>query len=308
MRMPDYLLRGGLLAAVVVLLGSAALADEQTPRALITQGNGHFAAGRYAEALVAYQQASDAADGLFAGELLHNRAAANFKLGQIDEARELWVRAAALQDAAFEAAARYNLGNCDYAEALKVVQAQDVQGALGLLERAAAQYRDAIRLDPQFMNARANLELTQLLKQQLEQLPTTQPQSQSQSGTTQQQDQQNQSSSQPSSQPQDSNGEGNQQQQDQQQSTQPSEQQQPTSQPEPEQSPDEQPPSSQPAAQPESQPSAGEDEGELPPVPVNMTRAEAERLLQLIRERERARREELARRAAAQQKAVERDW
>jgi Ca-activated chloride channel family protein len=298
----------GLLAGLT--LGVALAADPA--HELVAKGNGDYAAGRYAEALAAYEQA--ASQTRPSPELLHDMAAANFKLGKLDAARDLWVRLKDTGDAAFAARTRYNLGNCDYADALAAAQ-QNPQAALQHLAVAAEQYRAALRLDPQFADARANLELTQLLKQQIEEQSQQQPQSQPSGDQSQeQQDQQQQSPpSQPSSQPQ----------------SQPSRQQQ-------EQSAQSQPAESQPAPQPESQPGDEPDdeqpEGEPPPPttqpempppetqpageqqqageasPIQMSREQAERLLQMIRDAEKARREKLAQQQMAKQKPVDRDW
>lgn len=295
--------------SLFIILNSLALADAPSQRELIARGNEHYAAGRYAEALAAYENAGEADAEAPSAELLHNQAAAQFKLGEIDEARELWVRAASLKDAKFEAAARYNLGNCDYADALSAVQGQNVQGALELLDRALAQYRDAVRLDQALANARANLELAQMLKQQIKEQTTTQPQSQP--GTTQQQQDQQQSSSQPSSQPNQQDQQSEQgDQQEQQPSSQPSESEQPppTSQPDSQPAEQQQGPTSQPAEPTTSQPAENQGEEEVQTIPITMTEAEAERLLQMIREAERARRKALARREAARQEPVKRDW
>jgi Ca-activated chloride channel family protein len=297
---------------LLMLHPAAALAD--TPQDLIQRGNDHYQAGRYAEALEAYEQADQEYGNAVTAELLHNQAAAQFKLGQIDAARELWVRAATLEDALFEAAVRYNLGNCAYADALRAVENQDVSGALELLDRAGAQYRDAVRLDPDLTNARANLELAQMLKEQIKQQTTTQPQSQPSSQPQQQEQRQDQSSSQPSSQPSEQGDQSDQQdrssstqptsQPDQQPQTQPS--QEPESQPEQEQ-PDQPSPTSQPRGLPQTQPADAQPQDQ-PAVELRMTRAEAERLLQMIRDAEQARRRVLRQREAARHRPVERDW
>lgn len=302
-------LRGFVASCFLLMASWAALADE--PRDLIRQGNGHFAAERYAEALEAYEQVGDEADERIVAELLHNRAAAHFKLGQFDDARELWVRAASLKDAPFEATARYNLGNCDYADALKALEAQDAGSALELLDRALQQYQDALRLDPERLDARANLELAALLKEQIEEQAQQQPQSQPSSEQDQDGEQQDESSSQPSSQPSQSDqqdqdqSESESQQQDQQseegdEQEQQDQSQQATSQP------DSQPtPESQPSEQPASE--AGEEE-EQQVVPIEMTKEEAERLLQMIRDAERQRRAILRAREAAGYEPVDKDW
>jgi len=211
-----------------------------------------------------------------------------------------------LKDVTFEAAARYNLGNCNYADALTAFQAQDAQTAVAQLDRAQQEYRDALRLDPQRQDARANLELAAQLKKQIEEMAQQQPQSRPSSQPSQQdqqQQQQDQSTSQPSSQPSES------EQRDQ---TEPSEEQQqeppqqPTSQPETQPAPE-----TQPSAPPQAEPSQEEEQLEeerQPPVPIEMTREEAERLLQMIRDLERQRRAMLRAREAAGQKPVDKDW
>lgn len=314
-RLPAPLRRGAWserrpTAAVALLLALCAPALGQSPRDLIQRGNEHFAAGRYSEALEAYQQVPDDADLRLLPELLHNRAAARFKLGQTDEARELWVRAAGLRDAAFEARARYNLGNCDYADALAAMQRQDAGAAIERLDRAIAQYRDALRLSPGLADARANLELAAQLKKQIEQMAQQQPQSQPsprQEQETEQKQQQGQSSSQPSTQPdqsqppppdQDRQTDAQQQSQQQQQSEQ---EQQPSTQPQSQPAPQSQPTTRAAPAPEEEQP-------QVQPAAVKMTREEAERLLQMIRDAQRQRRAMLQAREAAKHKPVDRDW
>jgi len=311
--------------AVLLLAVLPATLRAESPRELIQKGNADYAAGRYAEALKNYQQASAAAAGQ-TPEVLHDLAAAQFKLGQIDEARDLWTRIKESGDAAFEARTRYNLGNCDYAEALSRAP-QDAKKALAKLAEAAQQYRAALRLDPTHTDARANLELTQRLKQQIEeqqkdqqQSPSSQPQSQPSDPNQQPSTQPSQPQSQPSqssqSQPtqQDQQKQSAADQQDPNQAqTQPSEsedeeQQNREAQKNP---PQEQPTETQPAAetQPTSattQPAGEPQEGE--PKAMLLPREQAERLLQMIRDAEKARREKLARDRAAKQKPVDRDW
>ncbi len=305
------LVAGGLLWA------SVALAD--TPRELARQGNEHYDAGRFAEALHRYEQAGEQAARSVA-ELLHDRAAAHFKLGQFAAARELWGRAQDLKDAAFEARTRYNLGNCDYAEALTSLQQQpDPQEVLDLLTGASEQYRKALRLDPSLTDARANLELTHLLRRQIEQQMQQQPQQQQGEGGEQQegeQEQQEQSQQDQESEEgeQDESSQGTPQtqpsEQDSQEQQQPEEQgegQEPPRQAPSEEEGPEQEQNEQPSAMPETMP-AEQQPGEEEPNPAQMTRAQAERLLQMVRDAEQARREMLARQRAARQKPVDRDW
>ena len=84
--------RFGTTLTIWLLLATAAqVSRADSPRDLIRQGNEDYAAGRFAEALEAYQQAAGESTDTPSAELLHNEAAAQFKLGNVDEARELWV-------------------------------------------------------------------------------------------------------------------------------------------------------------------------------------------------------------------------
>lgn len=324
-------------ACLLVGAGNPARAG-QSPRELSRQGNEQFAAGRYKEALESYNKAAELVErgGVLSAELLHNRAAAHFKLGETAEARELWVKALALRDASYEARCRYNLGNCDYAEALAAVQGGQAKMALEHLGRAADQYRDAIRLDPTFSNARANLELTQQLKTMIEQQAQTQPSSQSTPGdknqpshsqpatrdsqqpgeSDPQQSKDQQPSSQPSTQSQgEQSDEQNEAQEGQESQSQPAEQPQELPRPDAAESGDaeSQPTESQPAPGPQAQsrpaaPSAEEQNSDPETKPLRMSKQEAERLLQMVRDLEKKRREAILQRERQKQKPVDKDW
>lgn len=298
--LPAALRRGpAVLCALLLALHGENVLGAPSPQGLVEQGNAHYAAGRFQEALDCYKQAA-AASPTPSAELLHDQAAAQYRLGQFDEARDLWARARPLGDAAFEARARYNLGNCDYAEALAKWQAQDAGGAVDLLAKAAEHYRDAVGLDPTLADARANLELTHLLKKQIEQQMQQQPQQnqQDQEGRQDQQNSQQQASSQPA-------------QQDQQEQ-QPQPEQQSDSPQQQDQSPQQDPnhpagATSEPTAESQEE-QAGEEESDAQRPPIEMTPQQAERLLQMVRDAEKQRREMLARRRQARYKPVERDW
>ena len=288
-----------LLAVAFATLGDPVQADPAS-RDLMQQGNEHYAAGRFQEALESYVQAEAVGEGTSSAEVLHNQAAAKYRLGQFDDARDLWGRARQLGDAAFEARTRYNLGNCDYAEALNTLQTQDMNKALDLLGKAAGHYRDAIGLDPKFADARANLELTHLLKEQLAAHMQQQPQQDQQSQQNQEEDQDNQNQQpQPSSQPAE---------QDQQQQPQPDEQSESQEQQGREHEDSNQPAAPPPAPESQPQEETGEEDSELQRPPIDMTEQQAERLLQMVRDAEKQRREMLARRQQARYKPVERDW
>jgi Ca-activated chloride channel family protein len=304
---------GPVFCASLLLFLTTGAAGAGDVRDLVRQGNAHYAAGRYAEALKSYEEAV-AGTAHSPPELLHDLAAAHFKLGQLDEARDLWVRIKEAGDAGLEARTRYNLGNCDYAEALAAAP-KNPQQALDRLGTAAEQYRAALGLDPGLADARANLELTQLLKKQIEEQTQKQPQSQPSKDQQKQDTQKQDSSSQPSSQSSQSQP-SQQDQQNQSASSQPS-QTQPAQQSdsseqqqnqEQQQEQPEESPQSQPQAMPaETQPSSAPQPSDGSPV-IHLSREQAERLLQMIRDAEKARREKLAQQRSAGQKKVERDW
>ncbi len=141
--------------------------------------------------------------------------------------------------------------------------------AIELLKTGMGHYRDALELDPDDEDARINIELAQLfIKKLLDKLKQQQKEQQRQ--RRQQRDQQDQ-------------GEDEQEQQQ--------------SRPQGDQQDEEQPSDDEPA-QERPQEGAGE----------ALTTEEAERLLQAVRDKERIRREQLARRRHSRRLPVLRDW
>lgn len=309
------------IAIGLAVVELAAAADALT--SAFSRGKAAYESGRYEEALKTFEAAAEPEDAALRADLWHNRAATLFKLGRIDDARELWVRAAALKDARFEAVVRFNLGNCDYAAALSAAEGASAARALTLIEKAINSYRDALRLDPQLADARANLELAMQFKNTFSKEETSQPAS-----NPEKSQQPDPSASQPSSEQTDPNRQGDEEgetnqnptsQPDGEPHSQPATQSadgppqsQPSPQPQPEEDPGEDPsnPSDQPepppASQATSQPAEQQQAGQ--PRPVYMTPEEAERLLQRVRDLEKARREALMRREAMRHRPVERDW
>jgi Ca-activated chloride channel family protein len=327
------------LLATVCIAGARA---DDAARDSLRAGNEHYADGRFDQALESYSQLDPAPEDLMYADVLNNQAAAHFKLGAHEEARELWVRAASLRDAAFEARARYNIGNCHYAEALGVLQpaqtapmpaagqpviaggedapAPPAGNPIESLGRAIENFRDALRLDPSLTNARANMELAAQLKKQLEDQSEQQPQSQPSDDQQQQQNQENQDQEQsagdqgqPGDQEQQKNdeskeGENEQESQGDQQQEQDKQQQQDQQSGDSEEQAD---PKEQQQESESQQPQQRDEGDEAEPTsaePINLSQAEAERLLQMIRDAEQKRREALRAREAAKQKPVDKDW
>lgn len=312
-----------LIGLALVLSMPVGAAGADAAREKIAAGKAHFDQGRYEAALQAFDELGEMEDATLNAELLHNRAATQFKLGRLDEARELWVRASSLRDVTFEGACSYNLGNCDYETALDAISAQDAQAALAALEKSRQYYRDALRLDPLLTNARANLELANQLIKQIKEQSSTQPQSQSQPSPEQQQgdqSQEQQNSSQPASQPsedQNQEGQSGENQDDgqgdpQKEQPQDSKSDQSEGEGEPQEQPSEREESTQSQPSPQSQPGqqqeAQEAQGQEGKPPIEMTKEQAERLMQMVRDAERERRALLRARERGRYKPVDKDW
>lgn len=304
---------------------SAPAISEASFNELVREARAALEAGAYDRAIEAYRAAAELKPD--AAEPAYNEGVAHYRKGDFRKAAELFTQALGTADAALSARSKFNLGNCAYAEALNNVrQAQggDPTAAPNLLKsaatgvkEAAGHYREALAAAPDDADARANLELSHRLLKLIEEMQKQMPQSPSSQPNEQQEQQQEQQQQESQSQQSDESSATTQpseaeQSQATQPSSQPSEEEpqpQPTSapasQPQESPSPDEesaeeqqQPPQTQPAA---SQPQDEDDRRSL-------SRAEAERLLQLIRDKERQRRLEQARRAQMKKEPVKKDW
>ncbi|MBN1511974.1 MAG: tetratricopeptide repeat protein [Phycisphaerae bacterium] len=296
------------LIAMLVVMAAAMPARGQTEadaRKKVDASMAALKAGEYEKALEGFRDAEVSFPE--SSELAYNRGVALYRLGDFDEAKEAFASALSTRDLALEQKAKFNLGNCAYSQSLQKLT--DYAGAIEDLRRAIDYYRDALELDPDDQDARANIETAYLLikdlldkkkqeeeKKKQEEPPTSQPSQCSQPSEGQDQQQQEQ--------------DGQQQQQEQSQQQQQKQQQQGGEQ---EQSKQEQ----------SSQPQNGELESENPQDKQEqqqqagkpqeqdmrkMTREEAARLLQAVRDRERERRDEVRRRQMLGRPPVDKDW
>ena len=273
--------RGAVRAMVlaVVLVGSVCpgeawaderQADRRAGAALVEKGNELLAEGRYADALAAYEKATEALPR--SPEVVYNVGVASYMLGDYVRARDAFNRALVTRDPALEAKIKFNLGNVACTLASKI--ASNPPEAIGLLKTGMGHYRDALELDPDDEDARINIELAQLfIKRLLDKLQQQQKEQQRQ--RQQKREQQDKGEDE---QPQ----QQNRPQGDQQEEVQQDEEQQSDDEP----------------TQERPQEGAGE----------ALTTEEAERLLQSVRDKERTRREQLARRRHARRLPVLRDW
>ena len=252
--MKHFVLAAGLVHAAVLL--APALAGAQAGRGAVEAGNRLYAEGRFDEAHEQYLEALRAAPD--SPIVPFNNGNALYRTDEFQRAMEAYRQAAESGDPAVEAQAWYNLGNALYRQ-------QQLQPALEA-------YKQALRRDPADVDAKHNLELT---LEQLEQ----QPQQQQPSDESDESDE-NQNQEQPSE-PQEQQGQDQQEQQEQQEQDQ-QEQDQQGQQEQEQQGQDQQ--EQQGQDQQEQDPSGDEPPAEAEPTPGELTREDAERLLEAIDE------------------------
>lgn len=136
-----------LISAIwlLALLPATAKADglfTQQPKT-IELGNQHYVQQKYDQALEYYNQAGHK---LQKEPKVHfNRGAALFKLGRYDPAQQAFKNSASSEDPDLRKKIFYNLGNTHFAQ--------------GNLKDAKINYRKALEIDPNYDDARFNLEL-----------------------------------------------------------------------------------------------------------------------------------------------------
>lgn len=320
-----------ILAGLVAGLAAPAwAADRQTSRK-VSEANQALAAGRTDDALKLYEEAArSAAD---APELAYNRGVALYRKGDRTAAAEQFRKALTTRDIGLEAKAKFNLGNCAYADALE--KQEDLKAALEKLRLAISYYKDAIAADPNDLDAKVNIETAQLLMKHLldqeknrqeEEKKNPQSQPESQPASQPEQSPQSQPASQPESDPQKQDQQGEQQQDQQQKGEQSKDERQQGEQKQGEQKEGEQKEGEQKEGQQDDKQGSDDkgkveaqqqeakgqqdkpgDSGEQVQV-LELTPEQAEALLQKIRDRERQRREALLRLQRSRQVPVEKDW
>jgi len=283
--MPFLVAGASLLAAP-----SAAFAEEElSPAEHVSRANQALANGEFEAALEGYRQAEVLVPD--APALIYDQAVAYYRMRDFAKARELFSRALTTRDLELEARAKFNLGNCQYSEALEKMA--NLQEAIDQLRTAIEYYLDVLEIAPDDVDARTNIETAQLLikdlldklKNQQEQNPTSQPseceQQEQQDGEQEQQEQQG----------------DEQQEQDEQGEQQAGDEQQEQDEQGEQQAGDEQQEQDEQGEQ-----RAGEQEER------KLTEEEAQRLLQGIRDKEQQRRDERAQRRRIGRARVTKDW
>ena len=284
------------LSLLLLVVASAHAATD--PRRALALGEQAFDRTNHTEAA---RQFALAAEGASAAQLdpavpYYNRGLALLKDGQAAPAAEQFQVATRTTDLALQQKALFNRGNALLKLAGELETAGQQQPALQSVEEALAMYEQAMILNPRDKDPKVNFELAAREKQRLEEIIKQQPPSQDQ---------------------QQSSKDKNEQKKDEQKQQ---DQQQPPPESKPEQKPDEssaddQTPTNQP---PSSASGKSDEEQEQQPAqdaseqPQDMTREEASRLLDAMKEQEQSSREQIARDRMkmnmGQLPPVEKDW
>lgn len=236
----------GLRVCVVLLTGLAlpCAAAAQPGRAAVASGNRLYEEGRFDEAHEQYLEALREVPDSAIAPF--NDGNALYRTEEFQRAMEAYQQAAESGNPTVEAQAWYNLGNALYSQQQ--------------LEPALDAYKEALRRNPSDADAKHNLEVT------LEQLQQQEQEQQQNQDDNQEQDENQDENQDQESQPQEEEGDG----QENEEQDQPGEQDRPEEASPPE---DGDPPPDPP------------DQGEQPqPQPGELSREEAERLLQAINE------------------------
>jgi hypothetical protein len=181
-------IRIGLMLSSLLAGGRVLAAEGEREVAVeINKANGLLRSGDVDGAVKAYQQvqggARDRAD------LSYNMAVAQYRKGDMAAAEQLFNQASASGNDALAAKARYNLGNCNYAAALRAAE-KDHPAAIKGLEKAIENYRSALEVDSNDADSRANIELASAMIDKLREQDKKQQQQQQQKQQDQK-DQQN---------------------------------------------------------------------------------------------------------------------
>ena len=290
------ILAGGLFAASPTPPPSGASGTSPTEvAAMVAKAERLMAEGTWPQAARAWSKVETADPGL--AEAAYNRGVAEYRSGELAAAADAFRRAAEVGDADLAAQAMYNEGTARYADAVKRLSTEGgesapspsgdpetptdpLEDAMERVGRSLDHFRDAIDADPGNLDARANAELAHRLLQRLQEIQESSQDDQSQPGEESQDDQQ-----QPGEESQDDQQQPGEQSQDDQQ--QPGEQSQDDQQQPGEQSQDDQ----QQGGSAQDQPTEGGEAAEGSAAEDDkMSREEAERLLQSVRDKERQRR------------------
>lgn len=136
-------------------------ASADSTAGLVDKGNAAYLAGKYDEALSAYEEAS--VKDPESPYIYFNRGALFYQKGDYAKASEEFEKAALKsKDIKLEAKSKFNLGNCHFREAERQ-QDSDLNKALEECGKSIRHYQEALGLDPAFNEAAENIEVVRLV-------------------------------------------------------------------------------------------------------------------------------------------------
>lgn len=176
------------IALLLSAVSTPVLAQSATSihAARINSANELVRSGEFAQAIENYREIP--VTDLTQDELNYNSGVALYRQGEVDQARALFSETSTSTNNSLAAAARYNLGNCSYTDAVATAE-QDKQSAIDSLNQAITQYRASLRANPKHVDARANIELAVALRKKLEDELKQEQQQEQQDKQDQQQEQ-----------------------------------------------------------------------------------------------------------------------
>lgn len=271
------------MATCAALVAISAQAAEPTARESFDAGLKAFTASNWPAASNAFLEAAAAAPAakLDPAAAYYNAGLAAYAGGDLKAAADSFARASSGSDLRLQSQAYYNRGNALFhqvggpgaaaaapAMPLPAMSTQELAGAEASVAEAIQMYENAIALDPQDLDAKANYELAVLKQQQIQQ--------------QKQQDQQNQDQQKQDQQSQDQQKQDQQKQEEQQDQEQQPQQQQQQAQPQP-----------QPENQPEENPQQEEEQIQEEKPSEEMTPEEAAMMLDSMKAQEQSQRDRL---------------
>ena len=133
----------------------------------INAANENLLAGKVDEAIDIYESIPPIAGGN-QYTLAYNRGVALYRQGKMELAKNSFVESLASDDPEIAGKAAYNVGNCLFAGGLQQSETQKDR-AIESLKSAISFYRDALSIDENATDARANIELAYQLQRKLKQ-------------------------------------------------------------------------------------------------------------------------------------------
>lgn len=130
-------------------------------RTSVKNGNQAYSQGKWDEALKAFENAS--VDAPESPVIDYNKGTVYFKKGEFQKAFEYFQKAAlSTKDLKLEARCKFNSGNCAFMESERQSDS-DLEKSLNECKNAIQHYQDALRIDPEFQDARENIEVVRLV-------------------------------------------------------------------------------------------------------------------------------------------------